>query len=430
MLLLRSCLWATLLYVAKGTSSPWQGGLRQGSSAKDAADQQRDLAGEVPTPPPFDEEDEEECWDAEVNYAFFGAMTDSRNRVFECLGGIIQPCEPIPIWQADLESVGLEAAGVAQQLEWAAEYLTDVDPAKDLFMLWAGGNDYLGPYPGWTPGNDPPEYGEPFPPDFPPEFAPVTAAYTTQNMATALDRAYYDMDARIFLMGNFLNPCWTVVCTKFEAVDAFIPGFSTGLKLYADVWTDQFNRGMQTVVDDFLAIHTDATIMFMDFYSKFDELLQSGDFIANLTCKDAIALGVADIDGPDMNGHYNCSDFAWTNDFHPTSTFWGRIVDESLIPIIDETLEPETDIRRIVVIGDSFTDKGTFQDTARRANETWAATWNGPPANGEAAFDGYSLIDLMEQAMGLEPSVPFIQRSTLDDAVPPPPKQACRPKYD
>jgi len=415
---------------------------KNGSSKKGLRKKERQASGS-----------DDKCLNLEVNFAFGGAQTGTTNRVLECLGGLLRSCEGVVAQRGYLEEAGLILPGVQQQVDFALQVLDDEHKNKDLFMLLAASeskfvvfvsfdcflfrdkaigelllinatyslivaNDFLGPYPGWNPSITPPEYGDAFPPELE-RFKQLTAAGSVENLKKALDRIYEEFDVKYILLGNTFAPCSTPTCDKLSWVDQKIPGFSTGLKLYSAVWTEQFDRGMRRAAAEFQEENPEAVVIFVDILAKFQELLASGEFVTDISCKDAFYSG-PDTPGPDANGFYNCENSAWTDGVHPTSAMWQRVVDETILPAIDQAVPQgiKKDLRRLIAFGDSLADLGSFKDTIARADEAWGASFHSPPATGPAAQNGRGLVEFIEEALEMESSVPFIQRSSLDTNAP------------
>lgn len=358
----------------------------------------------------------EDCLNLEVNYAFGGAMSDDRNILLECLNGIFFDCKLVEFFQGSLAAAGLRLPGISSQIDWAKDYLGKIQKPKDLFMLYGGGNDHLGPYPDWT-GVTPPAFGENLPDDFPAEYERFLARTAVTNFAQALERVYSDLGAKYIVVPNFIDPCSVPVCEQLGR--DYGPLFLRGIQVYASIWVDQANSGLAQVVAKFTKDHPDATIVSVDVNSALTSLLDSGVFINDGTsCEDAALSGT--LRGPDSNGFWDCGTYAFADSKHPTSLLWEHIVQLAFLPAIEEQVPKgvSKNFQRLISFGDSYSDKGSAKDTLDRSIEGLAAAQRVPPLSGSTYANELNLVELLEDALDLHRSTPFIQPSTNDPKEP------------
>lgn len=257
----------------------------------------------------------------DVNFAVGGAATNSTNAtdtfaIFnEELAGII----------ALLRTSGLDLIGLQQQLDFATATLNDVSSQLDVFWVYAGTNNYLS---GLLTGTLP---------------APAEPA---GEIGAALERLYSEVGARRFVVPNLPNIADLPLVSQNPALAGFL-GPLTQL-------TVDHNTALAAEIADFVAAHPDVEVVSPDVFEIFQDHKDSGEF-ANTTqaCSEVKA-------GEDLEDPATCEGFLYLDTVHPRSSSWAPVA-----AAIDEDLSNQR-VRRIITVGDSFSDLGSLSDTFNR----------------------------------------------------------------
>ncbi len=269
-----------------------------------------------------------------ANFAFGGATTHSRNAT--------------ALFAPELDdaagAVGLELVGLHQQLDFAEATIRQVNAEQDVFWLWAGANNILiGALTG-TPD---------------PTQAPT-------DIMTAMKRLYHNLGARQFIIPNLM-------------LMGNLPQFNTDPNTQNGInaLTIQQNAILAQTLEQFRAEHPDASVTLLDVQSLFLQLETSGEFLN--TTEACFTTGLP-------NG-IPCNHYLYADDIHFTSSAATKIVDLALREL------PQTEFRKLIVLGDSFSDTGSFFNTIERAIGTG---FPGFPFHQGRFSDGPNVIDQLE----------------------------------
>lgn len=271
---------------------------------------------------------------AGLNFAFGGATTNGQNATALFA----------PELDAAASAVGLELVGLSQQLDFAETVLPNVDSNRDVFWLWAGTNNILI---GAITGA----------PD--PTLAP-------NELKAAMERLYKEVGARHFVVPNLMLLGNIPQFNKDPNTQAAINGL-----------TAQQNMLLAQTIAEFRADYPRANVIELDVQSLFLGLEASGEF--GNTNEACFTVGLP-------NG-IPCSNFLYADDIHFTSSAAARIA---------ELAAPELanmGVRRIITLGDSFVDTGSFYNTIERAT---GQGFPGFPFYEGRFSDGPNVIDHLE----------------------------------
>jgi phospholipase/lecithinase/hemolysin len=242
-----------------------------------------------------------------VNFAFSGAQTGVGNTV-----ALFAP-EFAQVFAA----AGLELPGVFQQLDWAKATLYDVDPDQDLFWLWAGTNDVLA-------GADP--------------------LLARDNIGIALNRMYDELGARTIVVPNLFD------VGRMPIIGELGPEVQAAFHEL----TLLHNSLLQGVVAEFLVGHPDVTVIPVEVFSVIEESIS--DFV------DPTGQCIVPPFPPELP---TCDDFFFFDNVHPRSVAWEPVVENAFEAINATTTGKKW--RRIITLGDSFSDVECFDDSIRRS---------------------------------------------------------------
>jgi phospholipase/lecithinase/hemolysin len=292
---------------------------------------------------------------ADVNFAFSGATTNSANALdaFAAQDPTLAPLV------AGIRAGGLDIIGVSQQLEFAAATLNDVNPAADLFWVYAGINNYL------AGGQDP-------------SVAPT-------EVGAALERLYSEVGARRFVVPNL--PAIGDIPLFFAQPQQAKDGLN-----YLTVLHNQILDG---VVAGFQAAHPDASVTTVDVFSVFQGHKVSGQF-ANTAIGCDMVLPREALAAPGA-----CEGFLYLDIVHPASAAWAPVAED----VVDALQGGDVD--RIITIGDSFSDLGSLSDTFLR---TLGFAFPLPPFTEGRFTEAENVIQQVEALLAVETSsVAFAQ---------------------
>lgn len=133
------------------------------------------------------------------------------------------------------------------------------------------------------------------------------------------------------------------------------------------------------------------------------------------TCRDAWIAG-EDIE-EESNGFWDCDDYAFSDDLHPTTKLLEPMVEEAFLPAIKDHVPQgiRMNFRRLISFGDSISDLGSSKNTIDRSDERWAASQRVPPLSRGSFANKQNLVELLEMELDMSRSTPFIQASIFDD---------------
>ena len=274
---------------------------------------------------------------SDSNFAFGGATTNTQNAtdIFS------------PELGAAVEAAGLELVGLNQQMSFAEAALADINSSRDVFWLWAGTNNILV---GSVTG------------EADPSIAP-------SELKAAMVRLYNNLNARIFVVPNLM-------------LLGNIPQFNFDPEVQAGInaLTAGQNALLAQAIAEFSAEYKDTTVISLDIQSLFLELEASGEF-AN-TSEACFTTGLP-------NG-IPCSDYLYADDIHFSSAAAAKIAELTLLQL------DYIDVRRLITLGDSFVDTGSFYNTTERAIGFGIPT--APSFEGRFS-DGPNVIDHLESIL-------------------------------
>ena len=272
---------------------------------------------------------------ADVDFAVGGATTNS----FNATDAFAAQDPNLAALLGLVRASGLDLIGLEQQLDFAAATLNDVEPEKDLFWVYAGTNNYL------AGGTDP--------------------AVAAGELGAALERLYAEVGARRFVVPN-LPPLGNL-----PVFAAFPQGARDGLNML----TAGHNATLGAVLDGFRASHPDTEVIPVDVFSEFLAHAASGDYADVInSCQSVIP--AADLTTPNV-----CDSFLYLDSVHPASSSWAPVAKA----VADAVSSGQVDgistrgaefgkkskkakkVRRIITLGDSFSDLGSLSDTFTRA---------------------------------------------------------------
>lgn len=276
----------------------------------------------------------------DVNYAFGGATTGEVNATGQFL----------PDLAAAVQAIGLELFGLDFELELAIQTLDRVNSQADIFWVWAGLNDYL------AGSQDP-------------TVAPA-------RLIGVLEALYERSGARIFVVPNLFR------AGMIPLAQTLPPGAAEGL----DALSGAHNAILAGSLQAFAAAHPDATVIPVDVFSIFEGFAGNPEF-TNLTdsCVD-VGLPAGD----------DCDGWLFFDTVHPTSAAMGYVATAAA----DATTAAldGAPVRRVITIGDSFSDTGMFFDTVERT--TGAGFPASPPFFDGRFADGPNALDQFETLVG------------------------------
>ncbi len=289
---------------------------------------------------------------SDVNYAMGGATTG--------VGSFIDTFQPE--LAVAIRAHGLDTGGLARELMLAEKTLFDVDPAQDVFWLWAGGNDYI------TGERDP---------TLPPA-----------RIGAALERLYTQVGARIFVVPNL--PALGLLPVMLERPDA-TPGMNH--------LTAYHNQVLAGVLAQFATVHPDAVVIPVDMFSVFAGFATDVRF-SNVTqsCVDvALPAGLS------------CDGWLFVDKIH-TSTVAAEAYASAAAASIDAALGGAR-VRRVIGFGDSLSDTGVYFDTLARVTGTGSPA---APVYYQGRFsNGPVVTDYLQELLDVEvPSTFFPQPLT------------------
>ncbi len=276
----------------------------------------------------------------DVNYAFGGAST----------GTINATALFAPELDAAVGAIGLDLIGLDVGLELAVQTLDRVDSQTDVFWVWAGLNDYL------AGGADP-------------TIAPA-------RIVAALETLYDRVNARIFVVPNLFR------AGMIPLAQTLPPGADAGL----DALTAGHNAALAGGLAAFAATHPDAIVVPVDVYAIFEAFLLDPAF-TNVTDS------CVDVSLPTGG---NCDGWLFFDTVHPTSAAMGYVATAAATALAAVVDGP---VRRVITIGDSFSDTGMFFDTIERATGTGFPP--APPFYLGRFADGPNVLDQFETLVGV-----------------------------
>lgn len=301
---------------------------------------------------------------ANVNFAFGGATTNSGNAI-----GFFAPEV-----EDQVEDAGLELIGITQQLDFAIATLNDVNKKDDVFLVFASVNNY--------------SVGEMNP------LIPIA------EIVKALETLYEKLGARHFVVPNLLSLADLPLIA--EASDMLTLAI---LEIVSVV----HNAILGVALAGFQVSHPDATLIVADVYGAMKKHLKSGEFSATSRgCKEVGPPGIETYysntenaaDGEFGYGLGPCDGFLFLDGLHPSSAAWAPV-----------------DAKRIITVGDSYSDLGTFGDVLVRAGVDPDPTAPvGPPFTESRFTEGQNLVQQVEDLIGAETqSAPFLQPFTASE---------------
>ena len=218
-----------------------------------------------------------------------------------------------------MQAVGLELIGLDDELIFAAQTLDDVDPYADVFWVWVGLNDYLA---GETD----------------PTRAPL-------RIVDALGTLYDKVGARVFVVPNLFRS------GMIPLAQTLPPGAAAGL----DALSAAHNAVLAAGLAEFAATHPDALVIPIDVYSIFEGFAVDPEF--SNTTDSCVDVGLP-------TGE-SCDGWLFFDTVHPTTAAMNHVATtaaEATLAALDGA-----PVRRVITLGDSFSDTGMFFDTILRA---------------------------------------------------------------
>lgn len=267
---------------------------------------------------------------ADVGFAVGGATTNSLNATDAFAAQDPQLAALLGLVRAS----GLDIIGLSQQLDFAAATLNDVDSKKDLFWVYAGTNNYL------AGGVDP--------------------TVAPSELGFALERLYSQVGARRFVVPNL------PALGNLPLFAAFPQAQRDGL----NALTAGHNAILDAVLDGFRASHPDTEVIPVDVFSVFLGHTVSGQYDEVIYSCDSV-VPAADLSVPGA-----CDGFLYLDIVHPASSSWepvaqavadalstGKVGNKSTR---GSKFKAAKDVKRIITLGDSFSDLGSLSDTFAR----------------------------------------------------------------
>jgi len=335
--------------------------------------------------------------DLDVNFAVASALSDETSTSITCrMTDSALKCSQKEAFKLALDNARLSIPGLLNQIDAATTALTDVDPNQDLFFLFAGGNDFLGPYPGWA-GEMPPSFVSVASPN---PYNPFTAAWTVNNLGLAMEKLHSELGAKHILTapieGITLFPLFMGLLASLPTMQAH------GFMAYAAIWEAQFSAGLTKLIDDFNSMHPGSVqVTSFNFMGAGLAQIGSGALTGGpTTCRDTLYSDPsATYTDPEGDG-YECPGLAFMDLVHPTTEFWEDGARQFASNLMS-TMGGSSPYRRLITFGDSLSDVGSFQDIYAR---TTGLPFFQPPYFGGRNVNGYTLPELIEQHLGLPAS--------------------------
>ena len=299
-----------------------------------------------------------------VNFAFGGAQTGAGNLI----------AFSAPAFVDATAAIGLELPGVFRQLDWAKATLHDVDPVQDLFWLYAGTNDILGT-----------------------DFTAPNPALAPANLGLALNRMYNELGARTIVVPNLFDVGKLPIIDTFGIPPEQIPSARAGLR---ELTTDH-NAILNGVVAEFLVANPDATVIPVDVFSIIEGSFPTFGDTTGTCVDDALPNGMP------------CDDYFFMDSVHPRSIAWELVVDAVIAAV--NGIAPNKAWRRIITIGDSFSDMGLAKDTLEQALGV-SPIIPSPPYNDGRFTDGPNVVDQLEARLGTS-KTDFFRQPLITDLV-------------
>jgi thermolabile hemolysin len=280
---------------------------------------------------------------ADVNYAMGGSTTGS--------GSFVDHYQPEVA--AALRARGFDTGGLARQLDLAERTLFDVDPWADVFWLWAGANDYI--------------VGERDP------------TRPSAQIGAALERLYTNVGARIFVVPN-------LPALGFFPAVAERPDATEGMNRLIVV----HNQVLAGVLAEFAAEHPDATVIPVDMFDVFSDLLVDvrWDHVRESCLDVAVPRG------------QSCNGWLFVDKLHPaTGAAWSFALAAAWELWRARPFWPT---RRLIGFGDSLSDQGQFLDVTTRAFGPGQASPAGTPYWEGRFSNGPVVTDYLQWLLGVE----------------------------
>jgi len=261
-----------------------------------------------------------------VNFAFGGAQSGNTN-----LTVLFDAPEPgQPSFAAGAAAKSLVIPGLSQQLDWFEETVQHANK-KDLFWLWIGTNDFLG--------------------------AALTSPTLAPDMNVVAGNVYgalsrmADRGAEYIVLPN-LVPTGKIPLLSFV-------GLPPEVLPVLDQITAAYNyQVLPGVLAQFSADYPDVTVIPVDIASVTEDLLATSGLITSVPCQLAVPADV---------GAAGCAPFFFVDTVHPTETVYAAWADAAAAAIRaavpDQKCKGHERFDRIIVLGDSFSDKGSFDYT-------------------------------------------------------------------
>lgn len=292
---------------------------------------------------------------AAVNFAFGGATTNSANAM-DAFATEVPQLGPL---LDNIRSAGLNVIGLSQQLDFARRALNDVDAAHDLFWVYAGINNFLS-------GATDPQAG-------------------VDELMAALESLYADVGARRFMVPNL---------PSLAALPLYA-GEDETVRAQLSVLSQHHNVALASALASFRETHVDATVSEVDVHAIFEAHVSDGVFLnPSVACDSAVP-------AEELAKPGACDGYLFLDIVHPSTSAWTPVAEAAAAAL--EGIE----IKRVITLGDSFSDRGALSDTFQR---TVGFAFPMAPFTEGRYTDAANIIELLESRLAVDTITgPFAQ---------------------